>query len=693
MNGTWRVAAVPALVSLGLSALTVGSNVYWQDSGFYLTAIDAMSVLYPPGFALYQGLCKAWTCLFFFVDLTLAVHLFSSACAALAAGTLALAARELLRTRSGFFQVVEEDPGPLADWAGAAAGCLAACGYTFWFTGLYAKGYSFYYFILAQLLLRMLRAAGGGSPREDTRVAVLIGLAWAAHPSATLMGPAFLAFVASRARALGWKGVAGRTLLAAAAALGPALVLPFLAARRSLYDMGDPSGPRSLLTHLFGSTYLSVPGVFGWDLSRTASYGRYFWEEFLGIGLTAVAGGIVVLARRHPRPLAALLLWIVPSSLVALWFKMEGQHDCWFLASWLPLFPVAALGLYAAARRAGSRAKPMLAAAALAALAWAVAANTSDLRMRGYDLAERFGRCYLDNLDPDAVVLISGDDPVALCGYLQRVRRARPDVLVVNAERLSSGWYLERLLAAHPFLKAPAPDPGPGASTRGETLTRSVLGFLKSNHRCGRPVFTELRPPESAAAGEFSLVPAGFLWKVTPKGSEAADPRYWNYPVGAGEVRAAFRRARGQRVTYKANEVRVAPEHYESRLLRLLGNSRLTLATTYLSQNRFAEASKLFQDVLDADPDRASDGALLYGFGKARYGLDDGPAARALLEKALELEPEPAMAGGAYFLLGSIHRRNGAVADAKRCWRLGLAQEGIDDRLRQALQRALDAGP
>ncbi|HEX7901428.1 MAG TPA: DUF2723 domain-containing protein, partial [Planctomycetota bacterium] len=408
MSGPRFVFAAPALISLGLSAMTVGSNVYWQDSGYYLAAVETMSVLYPPGFVLYQGLCKAWTGLFFFLDFTLAVHLFSAACAALAAGTLALASREFLRARSGFFRVVEREPGPLEDGAAAAAGCLAACGFTFWFTATYAKGYALYYLILAQILLWMIRAVESGSRRDCTVVAVLIGLAWAAHPSAALMGPAFLLFVAARARSLGWKGVAGRTLLAAAAALGPSLALPFLAARGSLHDMGHPAGSlRALSAHLFGSVYLTVPGVFGWDASRFASYGRYFWEEFLGVGLAAVVLGAAVLARRRARAFAALLLWLVPASVATLLFKMEGQHDCWFLAAWLPLFPVAALGLHDAARRAEPRAKAVVAAAAAAALAWAVAANLSDLRMRGYDLAEAFGRAHLDNLDPDAVLLLS----------------------------------------------------------------------------------------------------------------------------------------------------------------------------------------------------------------------------------------------------------------------------------------------
>src|SRR5947199_3841395 len=80
------VFAIPVAVSLCLSAATVGTHVHWQDSGLYLSAVKEFTVLYPHGFMLYLALCKAWTLVFGFLDFTLAVHLFSSACAALAAG-------------------------------------------------------------------------------------------------------------------------------------------------------------------------------------------------------------------------------------------------------------------------------------------------------------------------------------------------------------------------------------------------------------------------------------------------------------------------------------------------------------------------------------------------------------------------------------------------------------------------------
>src|SRR5437870_13629941 len=94
----WAVPGIPFAFSLALSLPTISSTVFWQDSGFYLTAVHEFSVLYPHGFVLYLALCKAWTLIAAPIfGFTGAVHSFSALCAAAAAACLALAARAALR--------------------------------------------------------------------------------------------------------------------------------------------------------------------------------------------------------------------------------------------------------------------------------------------------------------------------------------------------------------------------------------------------------------------------------------------------------------------------------------------------------------------------------------------------------------------------------------------------------------------
>jgi len=56
---SWAVPLLPFVFSLVLSVSTAGSTVFWQDSGFFLTAVHEGSVLYPHGFVLYLALCTA----------------------------------------------------------------------------------------------------------------------------------------------------------------------------------------------------------------------------------------------------------------------------------------------------------------------------------------------------------------------------------------------------------------------------------------------------------------------------------------------------------------------------------------------------------------------------------------------------------------------------------------------------------
>src|SRR4029453_4083601 len=154
----WIVPGIPFLFSSILSLSTVGSYPFWQDSGVYLTAVKELGVLYAPGFALYEVLCWSWTRILFFVDFTLAVHLFSAMCAAMASGVAALAARDLLRSRGKLFSITPTDPGPVADASGVLAGVVLAGGFTFWSAAIYAKVYAFYFLVLSLLLWSMIRA-------------------------------------------------------------------------------------------------------------------------------------------------------------------------------------------------------------------------------------------------------------------------------------------------------------------------------------------------------------------------------------------------------------------------------------------------------------------------------------------------------------------------------------------------------
>lgn len=625
---------IPFTLSFILSLTTAGSHCGWQDSGFFLVAVKEFGVLYPPGFALYVLLCKAWTLGLGFVDFTYAVHLFSALCAALAAGTLAVAVRDLLRTQGPVFRTTE-DQSPLPEWAGASIGCLAACGYTFWAAAILAKVYAFYFLMLSLLLWRMIRADETKAPRDFRIVAALIGLSWQAHPSAALLGGGLIAFIAAHRRTIGGKGIAAGTAVAAACALGPMLLLPlYQATGKSALRFGDPASWSGFTEYLTGSRFTGAPNVWGLEGSRVASVPRYFWEEFLGIGALIVALGLYRLWWINRKLLVGLALWVAPVLVVTVLFKLEGQHDFWMVAAWLPLWLVAGLGLAAV-----EKLREAAVVLALIGVVWAVAANRSDLNQRGMTTAEALGRYCLEGLEPEASLDLISDDGLALALYLQRVRGERTDVRILGNACLGAT---------------------PGAGER----------------------YAEW--PAAVSSPGWSFMPAGSLFKLVRDGQQKIDLKRWREPIPAEEVPALFRRRRGQYVDHtRPGRLSVRPEPYEQRLLRVLLRARANLAFLHTRAGNLPEALRLYESIERLDPDADRDATLHLQFAVCEIGLAKYEPAEKRLKKMLTLDCEERQRAEAYYFLTGL---TGARPEAAEWKAKALASPDLAPELRARLQ-------
>jgi tetratricopeptide (TPR) repeat protein len=699
------VPAIPFAVSLALSLSTVGSEVYWQDSGLFLSAVRDLGIVYPPGFVLYVVLCKAWTLLFFFLDFTLAAHLFSSACVAGAAAALALATRDLLRSRGPVFRVLSDVEPALAEWAGIAAGSMAAAGYTLWFTGIYAKGYAFYYLILALLLWRMIRADEDGTPRAFTILAVLIGLAWASHPSSACLAPALILFVARHRATLGAKGIARGVGVAAAAALGPSLILlPLLAMREPGTALGDPRSLPELFDYVFGLRFVGRKGAFGFEAERAASYGVYLWEEFLAAGLVLLMIGLSSLARLNRRLLLGILVWVVPYSAMAILFKVEGQHDCWLVAAWLPLHLMVGLGTLMLVRQLPIHLRAP-AAGFVAAIAVLLAAvlNRSDLNQKHYAFAADYGKVLLDNLDPDSILILNDDDALAICGYLQRVKGERPDVTVVALPFLGLSfvserdWYDRKLLRERPFLRMPD-YPGARARLPGvRPLAAHLSAFLQANGSLGRAVFTQAALPPTMLPPGTSLVPAGAIWKLVPAGQPIVDLKYWNFPLKPEDVQGRVGRARGIKLVRADDGLHSEAQPYEDRLIALLTKGRAALGDVYLRTGRYEEALRMLDTVMRLEPEYENDPDVVASLGRAYHGTGDDEKAAELLKRALKLGLNPGPAGWALLSLGEIREKAGRAQEAEKLYAQASTSAGGDrmllDRLAEKRKPAPQKNP
>lgn len=616
---------IPFLVSFALSLSTAGGHVYWQDSGSFLVAVKELGVLYPPGFALYVLLCKAWTLIFWWVDFTYAVHLFSATCAALAAGTIAVAARDLLRTKGPLFHTTEEE-GPLAEWVGVSIGCLAASGYTFWAAAILAKVYAFYYLVLSLLIWRMIRADETGKRRDFTIVAVLIGLAWQAHPSATTAGFALALFVAFHRRLVGWKGLGWRTLVAALCAVGPILLLPMMARQGSVLAFGNADTLEGFFSYVVGSRFTGMPGAFGLESTRVASVFHYGWEEFLGVGALLVLAGAWRLWQENRRLLMGVAVWVVPVLVITVLFKLEGQHDLWMVAAWIPLWLVAAVGLSMV-----GKGREIAVILALIGTIWAVVANRKDLDQRDYTLAESLGRYYLQGLPHHAVFITSSDDVYGAVLYLQRIKGERTEVSLCS-----------------PMVR------------------------LSFNGADGTDVFFEKPPSPVHFHADGPLFHGGDLWLGR-----------WEEPIPAEQLPGLFRRSRGQFVERTATEVRVHPEPYEKRLLRVMLLTRKNWADERAKKGDLAEAARLYETLLALDLSMREDSTVLFPSAILDVGLKRYERAEERFKQALTSGLDGEKRARACYFLSAIcgSRPEGAEWKAK-----ALASPDLAPELRAKLE-------
>jgi tetratricopeptide (TPR) repeat protein len=665
----WPAFAFPAAVSLCLSAASVGSHPYWQDSSFYLIAVKEFSVLYPHGFMLYLLLCKGWTLLLgSFVNFTLAVHLFSSACAAGAAGMLGLSARR-----------VTSDTG-----VGAVIGALAAAGYTWWFSGLYAKGYALYFLGMATLLWRITSG-------DRCRLLPILGLAWAAHPSAVFFTPAVALVLWSDRRALGIPRLLGALAAAVVAALGATLFLPAIAAHESIHSMASPRTFGEVAGYLTGSSYTRLRGVWGWSAHRWLDLPKFAAEEFLIVGGILVAAGLRKLWRPPRREFLFLGVWSLPILVVLPLFKIEGQSDLWLVPVWMALWLVAGVGLSDLKARKGWIPR----AAGAAGLACAVLANGRDLQFRNETLPETYGRCYLQNLDPGAILLLSSDDALGLCTYLQIFQGFRTDVRVVNVNNIRpsgpQSWYLDALSRAWPDF--PPPDFA-SVSLHAQTYTSVALAqaSIVNAHQPGGPSVYFDRQPAPRILQGGSVVPAGFLWKWTEAPGAQPDPRAWSYPVTMNEVAARLGRRRGQKTIYGPSDVIVLPDAYEERLLSALVRARLNLASAVQREGTpraFAESATIYEEVLRVSPDTGKDPEVLYPLGLDDFMLNRYGEAEDLFQRTLREDPTPSEKAGALFYLGELRRMGRRPEEARSLYRQALEAAPPGSPLRPELEKRL----
>jgi hypothetical protein len=663
------VPLVPFVFSLALSLQSAGPNAFWQDSGFYLTAIHELVLPASHGFVLYVFLAKAWTLVVApFVGFTLAVHLFSAFCAAGAAAFLALGARDFLRRLR---------PDTPAEGPAIGAAMVVAAGYCFWNASTLAKPYALFYLTLSILLWLMVRAERRS---EFLWMGATLGLAGAAHPSAAMLVPAMLVYAWARrdkVRGLRAGGVAAVVGVAAAAAFLPSFIgMPILSARDSVLSMGDARTPGEVWSHLRGANYTDFKGAWGFDLARAGLAASFLWEEFLGVGLAVLGIGLWRLWAERRGILLLLAAWIAPTFLLPLVFIGEGMFDQWFVVAYLPLSFCTAAGF---AWIAG-RAKVLFPAALSTSVVWMILANFGDLNFRGYDLAESYGRLLFQSIEPGAMFLASTDDSAVLPMYLQRVKGERVDVKLIHGEFVGLPWYDRRL--ERDFGVKPAEMEAIRRRTTPQLLT--VTAVANANVAPGKPLFSERPADPRGLRPGLALVPSGVLWKTAVEAE--AVPRLTIPDVDPFAVAARRRRARGIFMRHTSSGMVARFEPYENRVIGLLVQAKLR-ATEPLLAGDPAKALNIYEKARSIDPTLEVDCAFQYDYGLALYKLGRGTAAERAFERTLQLEPGPQRETLAHFYLAELARMTRRSEEAKRHYARALEINGAEPAIMETIRQ------
>jgi MFS family permease len=414
-------AALTTLAALFIYYLTLAPDLTWANYGAdgaeLITAVVTHGGPHPPGYPLYLLLGR----LFYHLPLEPVAYRFnllSAVCLALAAGFVALTARQ--------------SPPDERGTSGAAA---IALGLTFafaplvWSQAIISEVYALALLLLAAFLYTLF------TRRLTLLSGLLLGLSATAHATAWLMLPLALAFKPRRA----WP------LLLAGLLLGllPFAALPWLIRESSPVVWGDPTtlaGWWWLVSGQLYRGYLFALPPEEWA-RRLAAWGPVLLSQFTWAGLPLIVAGLV----RLPRPERRGAYWLGGTAVAYLLFAFFYAAPDAIINS-LPAWLLLSLLLRPAYHKLNHLALFLPLILLLIHFNGQTLQTDQQVRERAEALLPAIPRA--------AIVETSGDATIFALWYFQHVEGQRPDLILVDRELLAYDWYRVRLARLYPDLAA-----------------------------------------------------------------------------------------------------------------------------------------------------------------------------------------------------------------------------------------------
>jgi hypothetical protein len=488
--------------------LTAARDIVVGDSPELTMAAVTLGVAHPPGYPLFTMLSH----LFSFLPVgpvPFRVNLFSVVCNALAVGVVFLTGFQLSRSRL----------------AAAIGAMILAFNPLFWSWSLVAEVFPLNNFLAA--LLVYLLVIWNNRPQDYGALvgaAFVAGLALTNHQTVVLLGPA-VCFLLLRNRAvlLARPRIIGICAGAFLIGLAPYAYLPWAAARHPLYSWGDISSFHDFIAHVTRRGYGSLSLVAqqlrgGSSLLRLLTL---FFSFGATMGFFALLGAarsfqkcrwffwFTLLAFVCAGPVFAIIANFNLTSTPVAVFVLER----FFLLSLVIAAPLSALGIAWISEWVVSiapelpRPLEIIAGALAIVLAVQLGANYRRLDQSRNHIARTFAEDVFGTVDPNAIVLATGDGFAMPLMYLKTIENVRRDVTLIAPPLLPAGWYVRELRRRDPKLNIPF------ESYDGQQ--NNLKALVEANP--DRPIAVVGRKVDQSLDEAYGTYPLGLFDRVRPK--------------------------------------------------------------------------------------------------------------------------------------------------------------------------------
>lgn len=506
-----RASVVATIVAIAAAyQATTARAVLGGDNAEFVTVAYEGGVAHPPGYPLATLLLRAMTAGASGEGAAHAAARATALVAALSIGAVYLASRALGASRA----------------ASVLAAAMLAATSVAWKIGTHAEVFPLNALLATTIVLVVVAERPARAGARAATLGLLAGLGLANHHSIVLLAPIGLyglgrALVASKRRALA--GLA--TALAFGLGLSPYATLVTTARTAGLrWVWGETATFAGLLHHLrradYGTTRLALRGGPIDPARQLAAFGAHLASDYVVVGLALGLAGIAALVasrelRARGLALAATIATTGPV-FVAI-FNIDpdglGAHvvERFYLLPTTMLAIAVGPGLDALARRI-PRARPLAYVVGAASVSAAAASALPEVREHHRPTVEIYLRDALATVEPDAIVLGSGDHRLFGFVWADRVLGLRRDVTFVDPRMLHYGWYHRRSSErARLALVAPT-----GGSLDTVALADGVL-------EAGRPLYLTDAFTKAILSTHPSY-PVGPLVRVLPKGARPPPP-------------------------------------------------------------------------------------------------------------------------------------------------------------------------